>query len=63
MIYIIGGTPRSGKSILAKKLARKLKISWVSGDSLEGIPKYYASARDYPKKFPSIFLKKETFNL
>lgn len=62
MIYIIGGLPRSGKTILAKKLAYKLRISWVSGDSLEGIPKYYTSKKEYPKRFPKDIIRRKTKN-
>lgn len=35
MIYIIGGAPRSGKSILSQRLSAKLKIGWISTDLLE----------------------------
>jgi 2-phosphoglycerate kinase len=62
MIYIIGGSPRSGKTILAKKLARNLSVSWVSGDTIEGIPKYYTSAKEYSKKFPKDILRRKTHN-
>ena len=34
MIYLIGGAPRVGKSILGQQIAAKLKISWVSTDLL-----------------------------
>lgn len=34
MIYLIGGAPRVGKSILGQQLAVKLKISWISTDIL-----------------------------
>jgi 2-phosphoglycerate kinase len=34
MIYIIGGAPRTGKSILAQKISAKLKIGWISTDLL-----------------------------
>ncbi|MBP9686693.1 MAG: hypothetical protein KBD66_02750 [Candidatus Doudnabacteria bacterium] len=60
MIYIIGGTPRSGKTILAKKLAYTLRVSWVSGDSIEGIPKYYTSAKEYSKRFPKDIIRRKT---
>ena len=34
MIYLIGGAPRAGKSILAQRLAAKLRIGWISTDLL-----------------------------
>ena len=54
MIYLIGGPPKCGKTILAKKLSMKLGIPWVSSDTLEVV------ARDYvwkyaPKKFDELY--------
>lgn len=37
MFYFIGGAPRVGKTIIAKKLADKLKLSWLSTDTLRGV--------------------------
>lgn len=34
MIYLIGGAPRSGKSILAQQVAARMRIGWVSTDLL-----------------------------
>lgn len=34
MIYLIGGAPRAGKSILGQRLCTALKIGWVSTDLL-----------------------------
>ena len=34
MIYLIGGAPRAGKSILAQQFSAKLNISWISTDLL-----------------------------
>jgi hypothetical protein len=34
MIYLIGGAPRAGKSILGQKLAAQLRIGWISTDLL-----------------------------
>ena len=34
MIYLIGGAPRVGKSILGQQLAAKLNTSWISTDLL-----------------------------
>jgi len=32
MIYLIGGAPRAGKSILCQQVAAKLNIGWISTD-------------------------------
>lgn len=34
MIYLIGGAPRSGKSLLCQQIASKQKIGWISTDLL-----------------------------
>ena len=34
MIYLIGGAPRCGKSILAQQVSAKLKAGWISTDPL-----------------------------
>jgi len=35
MIYLVGGVPRVGKSMLAQQTASKLTISWISTDVLK----------------------------
>jgi hypothetical protein len=34
MIYLIGGAPRAGKSILGQRLCATLKVGWISTDLL-----------------------------
>jgi hypothetical protein len=34
MIYLIGGAPRVGKSILSQRIAARLRIGWISTDLL-----------------------------
>jgi 2-phosphoglycerate kinase len=34
MIYLVGGAPRAGKSVLCQQLAAKLNIGWISTDIL-----------------------------
>jgi len=34
MIYLVGGAPRAGKTILAQQISAKLKIGWISTDPL-----------------------------
>lgn len=45
MIYLIGGSSRSGKTILSKKLSQELGIPWISVDSLNSVIKPYLSAK------------------
>ncbi len=34
MIYLVGGAPRAGKSILGQRISAKLNVGWVSTDLL-----------------------------
>ena len=34
MIYLVGGAPRAGKSILGQRISTKLQVGWVSTDLL-----------------------------
>ncbi len=43
MIYLIGGPPRCGKTILARRLARVAGCSWVQGDWLSQAFSVYLS--------------------
>lgn len=60
MIYLIGGSPRSGKTTLAKRLARRLRVGWVSVDTLEGIVREYTPRKELAKLFPKNVLRKKT---
>lgn len=61
MIYLIGGSPRCGKTTLAKKLSKHLKIGWVSADALESIVREYVDLYD-EKLFPKNALRRKTLN-
>jgi 2-phosphoglycerate kinase len=37
MIYLVGGAPRAGKSILGQRVAAKLKVGWIATDVLRSI--------------------------
>lgn len=52
MIYLIGGPPRCGKTTSAKKLAKKLGISWISADTLETIVERYTPEGYKQELFP-----------
>lgn len=60
MIYLIGGAPRCGKTTLAQKLSKDLKISWLAADSLEGVVAAYLSKSDLTKLFPKSVMRKKT---
>ena len=37
MIYLIGGAPRAGMTILGQQFAAKLRIGWISTDLLQHV--------------------------
>lgn len=51
MIYLIGGSPRSGKSVLSRELARKLNIPYISTDNLRPVVMPYFGKRKF-EHFP-----------
>lgn len=62
MIYLIGGPPRCGKTILAKRLSNQLKTSWISVDTLESIVSQYIDQKDIGKLMPKNILRRNTNN-
>lgn len=52
MIYLIGGSPRSGKSTLAKMLSKCLSCQLISIDDLRVVVIPYVAKKDIDKKFP-----------
>ena len=40
MIYLVGGAPRVGKSILAQQISAHLSIGWISTDLLEDMLRF-----------------------
>ena len=52
MIYLIGGPPRCGKTTLAKRLSKRLKISWISTDTLENVAGAYWTKEELVKNRP-----------
>lgn len=60
MIYLIGGPPRSGKTILSKKISRKLGIPCISVDALETIVRAYTPKSQWKVKFPKNDIRNKT---
>jgi len=46
MIFLIGGSPRSGKTICTKRLSLQHSIPWLSVDSMRPIIKPYVSKKE-----------------
>ena len=59
MIYLIGGPPKCGKTTLAKKVANKFKIPWISTDTLHSIVQGNTKKEELAKKFPYAIIKKK----
>lgn len=57
MIYLIGGSPRCGKTILAKKIARSKKISWITTDAIYPIILNSLPKTQVKSKFPQTAMK------
>ena len=52
MIYLIGGSPRGGKSILARRLSKQLGISYISTDNLRPVILPYFPKKEQASAFP-----------
>ncbi len=52
MIYLIGGSPRGGKSILSRKLSKMLDVPCVSTDNLRLVVMPYFKGKNKDKNFP-----------
>ncbi|MFC1616495.1 AAA family ATPase [Patescibacteria group bacterium] len=57
MFYLIGGPPKCGKTTLAKKIAKKHKIPWLSTDTLHAIIRENTKKEEIAKKFPYAIIK------
>lgn len=60
MIYLIGGPPKCGKTTLAKKLSKQLKVPWISADTLQSVAFAYTNKRNIPKVFPWSAVREKT---
>ena len=52
MIYLIGGSPRSGKTILSKRLSKALNIQYISTDILRLVMVACLKGADRYEYFP-----------
>ena len=50
-IILIGGAPTTGKSTVARALAKKLDLPWLSADQIRDAMRVVAAKRDYPDLF------------
>ncbi|VVB80042.1 2-phosphoglycerate kinase [uncultured archaeon] len=50
-VILIGGPPTVGKSYTANKIAKELKLSWISTDTIRGQMRKIVRKEDYPKLF------------
>ena len=50
-IILIGGMPTAGKSTMAERLSRHLKLPWISTDQIGIILRAVATRETYPKLF------------
>lgn len=60
MIYLIGGAPRCGKTIVAKQLAKKLGTAWISSDAIESVVAEYTPRADWARLFPKSIIRSKT---
>jgi len=60
MIYLIGGSPRCGKTTLAQFLSRQLSIPWLATDTIESIVSECISSSDFNKTFPKSVMRRQT---
>ncbi len=52
MIYLIGGAPRTGKSIVSSLLMREVSIPWLSTDALSTVVHDLTPIAERAEKFP-----------
>lgn len=59
--YLIGGAPTSGKSFMAKKIAKYLGLPFISTDQLREIVKPYGDKARFPHLYQASLLTAEEF--
>ena len=59
MIYLIGGPPRCGKTIIAKALDGSTHVPWFPVDYLSSLVSQYVPEQEYQARFPLGFLRRQ----
>ncbi len=59
MIYLIGGSPRCGKTKVAKRLAEQIHVPWFPVDYLCSVIFEYIADSEFDKKFPLVAIRKQ----
>lgn len=54
MIYLIGGAPRAGKSIISRQLMQELSVPWVSTDAFRTVANSLLSPEEQKIRFPYV---------
>ena len=60
MIYLIGGAPRCGKTTIAQQLSKRLRVPWISADTLESIVTEYFSDEELDQCLPKRRMRVQT---
>jgi 2-phosphoglycerate kinase len=60
MIYLIGGSPRSGKTTLAEALAKKISYPYFTLDHVTSVIAPYISEQEYASRLPLRVARQET---
>lgn len=60
MIYLIGGSPRTGKTTLTNLLAEKLSFPYFTLDHVTSVISPFIPKQDYAKKLPLAVARQET---
>ncbi|OFW87077.1 MAG: hypothetical protein A3J37_07675 [Alphaproteobacteria bacterium RIFCSPHIGHO2_12_FULL_45_9] len=61
IFYLIGGAPTTGKSTVAKLLAKEFSLPWISTDQLREIVKPYGDKNRFPTLYDTTNLTAEEF--
>jgi 2-phosphoglycerate kinase len=60
MMYLIGGAPKCGKTMLAMRLSKRLGIPWVSGDTLQEVVFRSTPKDQWGRRFPYKVIRQRT---
>src|SRR5687767_6523633 len=60
MIYLIGGPPRGGKTILAEELAKRISVPYFTLDHVTSVIAPYIPEQEYVTRLPLRVARQET---